>query len=124
MRLHTCVIAYASDNELISAAGAACGNMSRSENIGMMASLDHTIWFHLPTVTRADEWLLYDTYSPRSSGGRGVSFGKIFDRQGNLIATTAQEGLIRLSTPVQEKFQNADKELHKELLRKLYFNKL
>ncbi|MDF3036605.1 MAG: acyl-CoA thioesterase, partial [Paucimonas sp.] len=59
-----------------------------------MASLDHTIWFHRPF--RMDEWLLFSMESPSASGGRGLNLAHVFDRQGGLVATVAQEGLIRL----------------------------
>lgn len=58
------------------------------------ASLDHTIWFHRPF--RADEWWLYDQQSPSASGGRGLAVGRVFTRGGTLVASVAQEGLIRL----------------------------
>jgi acyl-CoA thioesterase-2 len=57
------------------------------------ASLDHTIWFHRPF--RADEWLLYDQTSPSASGARGLGIGRVFREDGTLVATVAQEGLIR-----------------------------
>ena len=57
------------------------------------ASLDHTIWFHRPF--RADEWLLYDQTSPSASGARGLGIGRVFQQDGTLVATVAQEGLIR-----------------------------
>ena len=57
------------------------------------ASLDHTIWFHRPF--RADEWLLYDQVSPSASGARGLALGRVFTQDGRLVATVAQEGLIR-----------------------------
>ncbi|KAI8968989.1 HotDog domain-containing protein [Mycotypha africana] len=98
-RLHACVVAYASDSGFIGTAARANGVPSKG--IGMLASLDHSMWFHVPT--RADEWLLYDMHSPRTSGGRGVVFGRIYSRDGTLIATTAQEGIIRLSKEEQEK---------------------
>ncbi len=59
-----------------------------------IASLDHTIWFHRPF--RMDEWLLFSMESPNASGGRGLCFAHVYDRQGALVATVAQEGLIRL----------------------------
>jgi len=59
----------------------------------MMASLDHAMWFHKPT--RADEWLLVDTISPFAGGARGFTRGQIFDRSRKLIASVAQEGLVR-----------------------------
>ena len=58
-----------------------------------VASLDHTIWFHAPL--RVDDWLLYSMESPRASGGRGLVRGSIFSRDGTLVASSAQEGLIR-----------------------------
>ena len=57
------------------------------------ASLDHTIWFHRPF--RADEWLLYDQASPSASGARGLAIGRVFTADGSLVASVAQEGLIR-----------------------------
>ena len=59
-----------------------------------IASLDHTIWFHRPF--RMDEWLRFEMESPNASGGRGLCLGHVYDRQGVLVATLAQEGLIRL----------------------------
>ena len=59
-----------------------------------IASLDHTIWFHRPF--RMDEWLLFAMESPNASGGRGLNFAYVYDMQGALVATVAQEGLIRL----------------------------
>lgn len=59
-----------------------------------IASLDHTIWFHRPF--KMDEWLLFSMESPNASGGRGLNFAYVYNRQGALVATVAQEGLIRL----------------------------
>jgi len=59
-----------------------------------IASLDHTIWFHRPF--RMDEWLLFAMESPNASGGRGLCFAHVYNRAGALVATLAQEGLIRL----------------------------
>ncbi len=59
-----------------------------------IASLDHTIWFHRPF--RMDEWLLFAMESPNASGGRGLCFAHVYNRDGVLVATLAQEGLIRL----------------------------
>ena len=58
-----------------------------------MASLDHVMWFHRPF--RLDDWLLYVVDSPSASGARGLVRGQFFDRAGRLVASTAQEGLIR-----------------------------
>lgn len=62
-----------------------------------IASLDHTIWFHRPF--RMDDWLRFEMESPNASGGRGLCLGYVYDRQGVLVATIAQEGLIRLRSP-------------------------
>ena len=59
-----------------------------------VASLDHAMWFHRPF--RADEWLLYSQESPSASGARGFNTGKIFSQDGRLVASVAQEGLIRV----------------------------
>lgn len=103
MRLHACIIAYASDSGFLNTAAKANGLTYSSPSIGMMTSLDHSMWFHKPA--RADSWLLYDKYSPRSNDGRGVVFGKIYNSDGCLVATTAQEGIIRLSPIGQKKLQ-------------------
>jgi acyl-CoA thioesterase-2 len=58
-----------------------------------IASLDHVMWFHRPF--RLDDWLLYEMDSPSASGARGLVRGQFFDRAGRLVASTAQEGLIR-----------------------------
>jgi acyl-CoA thioesterase-2 len=59
-----------------------------------VASLDLALWFHRPF--RADEWLLYSIDSPSAQNSRGLARGQIFDRNGRLVASTAQEGLIRV----------------------------
>ena len=59
-----------------------------------LASLDHAIWFHRPF--RLDEWLLYAMESPNAAGARGLAFGRFFSRDGALVASTAQEGLVRV----------------------------
>ena len=59
-----------------------------------MASLDHAMWFH--RECRADEWLLYAFDSPNAAGSRGLARGQVFTRAGQLVMSTAQEGLIRL----------------------------
>ncbi|GAB3542407.1 acyl-CoA thioesterase II [Noviherbaspirillum agri] len=59
-----------------------------------IASLDHTIWFHRPF--RMDEWLLFAMESPNASGGRGLCFAHVYNQKGELVATLAQEGLIRM----------------------------
>ena len=58
------------------------------------ASLDHAMWWHRPA--RVDEWLLYVQESPNAVGGRGLSLGRIYDRAGTLVASVAQEGMVRV----------------------------
>ena len=90
--LHRAVIAYASDYTLLGTAALPHGlSWARGELVS--ASLDHAIWFHADA--RADEWLLYATDSPWSGSGRGFNRGQIFSRDGTLIASVAQEGMIR-----------------------------
>ena len=90
--LHRAIIAYASDYTLLGTAALPHGlSWMRGELVG--ASLDHAIWFHRPA--RADEWLLYVTESPWSGAGRGLNRGQIFDRKGRLVASVAQEGMMR-----------------------------
>ncbi|KPF72147.1 acyl-CoA thioesterase [Bosea sp. AAP35] len=90
--IHQAVLAYASDLMLLDSSLIAHGTSVFDETI-QAASLDHALWFHRPF--RADEWLLYAQDSPSTSGARGFSRGLIFDRGGNLVASVAQEGLIR-----------------------------
>ncbi len=90
---HLAAFTYASDVSLLGATLAA-HDVDPTEV--QMASLDHTIWFHRPF--RADEWWLYDQWSPSAGGARGLSLGRVFTQDGTLVATTAQEGLIRPRT--------------------------
>ncbi|MGI6244314.1 MAG: acyl-CoA thioesterase II [Pseudochelatococcus sp.] len=90
--IHRCVLAYASDMTLLDTSLAVHGRSVFDGDI-QGASLDHAMWFHRPF--RADEWLLYSQESPFSGGGRGLSRGLIFTRDGLHVATVAQEGLIR-----------------------------
>ncbi|MEZ5850790.1 MAG: acyl-CoA thioesterase II [Hyphomicrobiaceae bacterium] len=92
LQLHQCVLAYASDFTLLDTALIAHGKLSFDRDI-QLATLDHTMWFHRPF--RADEWLLYAQDSPSAYGARGLCRGSIFDRAGSLVASVAQEGLIR-----------------------------
>jgi acyl-CoA thioesterase II len=94
--IHQCVLAYASDMTLLDAALVPHGKTVFNENI-MAASLDHALWFHRPF--RADEWLLYSQDSPNLNGARGFSRGSIFARNGTLVASVAQEGLLRQRRP-------------------------
>jgi acyl-CoA thioesterase-2 len=90
--IHQCVLAYASDMMLLDAALIPHHRSVFSEDI-MAASLDHALWFHRPF--RADEWLLYAQDSPNLAGSRGFSRGLIFAADGTLVASVAQEGLLR-----------------------------
>jgi acyl-CoA thioesterase-2 len=90
--IHQCVLAYASDMALLDAAMIPHGRTLFEKSI-MAASLDHAMWFHRPF--RADDWLLYAQDSPSSGGARGFARGLIFARDGTLIASVAQEGLVR-----------------------------
>jgi acyl-CoA thioesterase-2 len=90
--LHRCLLAYVSDYNLLETATLPHGLSYQRDEV-MLASLDHGLWFHRPF--RIDDWLLYATISPSSSGARGMAFGRIFDRTGRLVASTAQEGLMR-----------------------------
>ena len=92
--LHVCVLAYASDLTLLSSTLRPHGVSRRSPDL-RMASLDHAMWFHRPF--RADQWLLYDQFSPSASGARGLASGRIFTQDGRLVASVVQEGLIRFS---------------------------
>ncbi|KAI8354130.1 HotDog domain-containing protein [Choanephora cucurbitarum] len=94
-KLHTLAVAYASDSHFLNTGARAHGYNFNAANIGMLTSLDHTIWFHEPV--KADEYLLYDMHSPQSNHGRSMVFGKIYTQDGRLVATTAQEGIVRLS---------------------------
>jgi acyl-CoA thioesterase II len=91
---HLAMFTYASDVSLLGATLAA--HETADPSTVQMASLDHTIWFHRPF--RADEWWLYDQWSPSASGARGLSLGRVFTQEGTLVATVAQEGLIRPRT--------------------------
>ncbi len=90
--LHACLLTYASDMTLLDTTLLPHGTSSMDGSL-RMASLDHAMWFHGPF--RADEWLLYDQHTPASSNGRGLASGKVFTRDGVLVASVMQEGLIR-----------------------------
>jgi acyl-CoA thioesterase-2 len=89
---HQAAFTYASDMTLLASTLVPHGVHIADPTL-QSASLDHTIWFHLPF--RADEWLLYDQVSPSASGARGLALGRVFTQDGRLVATVAQEGLIR-----------------------------
>ncbi len=91
--LHRALLAYASDFQLLGTANFPHGISYYQPNV-QMASLDHALWFHRPF--RADDWLLYSIDSPSAQNSRGLARGQIFDRHGRLVASSAQEGLIRV----------------------------
>ena len=88
--LHICALAYMSDLTLL---GSAQVNHPGVRDHVMIASLDHALWFMRPF--RADEWMLYDQSSPSACGGRALTQGKIFTRDGEMAAAVMQEGLTR-----------------------------
>ena len=90
--IHQCVLAYASDMTLLDTSLVPHGRTVFDPTI-QGASIDHAMWFHRPF--RADEWLLYAQDTPNAGGARGFSRGLIFKQDGTLIASVAQEGLIR-----------------------------
>lgn len=90
--IHRAVLAYLSDMTLLDTALIAHGRSVFNRDM-QVASLDHALWFHRPF--RADEWLLYVQDSPNSSGARGLTRGSLYARDGRLVASVAQEGLMR-----------------------------
>ena len=91
---HQAVLAYASDYGLLVTSLQPLGIKYRTPGL-QLASLDHSLWMHRPF--RADEWLLYSTDSPVVAGARGFVRGSIYSRSGELVASVAQEGLIRMT---------------------------
>jgi acyl-CoA thioesterase-2 len=87
--LHACALAYLSDMGLLRVV-----RLAHSQQGLQGASLDHAVWFLHPA--RVDEWLLYDQISPAAGFGRGLTQGRLFDYGGRLVATTTQEGLMRI----------------------------
>lgn len=91
--LHFAALAYASDYSLLEPIYRRHGLVWSTPGL-MAASLDHAMWFH--REVKVDEWLLHVQDSPNARNARGLSFGKIFNRSGELVATVAQEGLVRI----------------------------
>jgi len=92
--IHSCALAYASDLGLLAAALPPHGLAPHRGEV-MMASLDHAMWFHRPF--RADEWLFYANECPVAVGARALVRGEVFDTAGRLVASVAQEGLLRVA---------------------------
>jgi acyl-CoA thioesterase-2 len=86
-------MAYVSDHQLLETATLPHGLKFDLGEVSL-ATIDHAMWFHRPF--RIEEWHLYAIISPTGSGSRGLAFGRIFDRNGRLVASTAQEGLVRV----------------------------
>ena len=91
--IHQCVLAYASDLTLLDTSMVPHGR-TLFEKEFMAASLDHAFWIHRPF--RADDWLLYAQDTPNLSGARGFARGLIFTKDGTLVASVAQEGMVRV----------------------------
>ncbi len=96
LALHQNLLAYVSDYELLGASVLPHGLTFVTGGL-IMASLDHALWFH--REFRIDQWLLYAIDSPNASGARGFSRGRLFTEDGVLVASTSQEGLIRVVDP-------------------------
>ena len=92
--LHAAVLAFASDYSVLESVLRRHGIAWSTPGL-KIASLDHAMWFHRPA--RADEWLLYSHHSPSASSARGLVQGSMFDSDGRLVVTVAQEGMIRLT---------------------------
>ena len=92
---HQALLAYSSDYGLLDAALRPHAISLRDPNV-MVASLDHSIWFHRPV--RMDDWMLYVAESPAAGGARGFTRGTFYTRSGQLVASVAQEGLVRRKT--------------------------
>ena len=93
--LHRCLLAYVSDFHLLDTALKPHGISMISSKL-VIASVDHAMWFH--RSVRVDDWLLYAVDSPSASGARGFTRGSVFARDGRLVASAAQEGLIRVTS--------------------------
>jgi acyl-CoA thioesterase-2 len=91
--LHRAALAYASDYSILEPIMRAHGVAWTTPGL-KAASLDHAMWWH--RYSRVDEWLLYVQESPNARGGRGLSLGRIYNRAGELIASIAQEGMVRV----------------------------
>ena len=108
--LHQCLLAYVSDFELL-------GTCLRPHGFALpfgdgklqVASLDHAIWFH--RKVKVDDWFLYTSDSPNADGARGFARGKIFNREGILLASVSQEGLIRIPDANKKNTQTSDPRL-------------
>ncbi|MDH3266423.1 MAG: thioesterase family protein, partial [Gammaproteobacteria bacterium] len=99
LALHQNLLAYVSDYELLGTSTLPHG-LPFGRGKVIMASLDHALWFHRDF--RMDEWLLYAMESPNAAGARGYARGQLFTQDGKLVASTAQEGLVRVVAEARE----------------------
>jgi acyl-CoA thioesterase-2 len=97
-RLHTAALAYVCDYTIIEPTLRALGHAWAEPRL-TTASLDHAMWFHRPA--RVDEWLLYVQEAAGAQSGRGLGLGRFFDTDGRLVATVAQEAMVRLAAEKQ-----------------------
>lgn len=95
--LHRALLAYACDQVMLEPLLRRHGRSWATPGLSI-ASLDHAMWFHRPT--RVDEWLLYVQYAPSASGGRGLGSARVYRQDGTLVASIAQEGMIRVPDDV------------------------
>ncbi len=107
--LHQNLLAYVSDYELLGASTLPHELSYAADNV-IMASLDHALWFH--REFRIDQWLLYSIDSPNASGARGFSRGQFFNEQGTLVASSTQEGLVRVVDPARASKRSDPKAQH------------
>jgi acyl-CoA thioesterase-2 len=91
--LHRAALAYVSDYSILESIFRRHGLAWSTPGL-KVASLDHAMWFH--RFGRVDEWFLYAQESPNATGGRGLSQGRIYGRDGVLLASVAQEGMVRV----------------------------
>ncbi len=105
--LHQNLLAYVSDHELLATSTMPHG-LSMTRDAVIMASLDHAMWFH--RRFRIDDWLLYAIDSPSSAGVRGFARGQVFTPDGTLVASTAQEGLVRVVDPAEKRRRSHPRE--------------
>jgi acyl-CoA thioesterase-2 len=103
--VHQNLLAYVSDYELLGTSTLPHG-LPFGRGTVQMASLDHALWFHRPV--RVDQWLLYSFDSPNASGARGYARGQFFTEQGVLVASAAQEGLVRVISEDRRKPKPSD----------------
>jgi acyl-CoA thioesterase-2 len=107
LALHQNLLAYVSDFELLATSTLPHG-LSFTRGTVFLASLDHALWFHRPF--RMDEWLLYSMQSPNAAGARGYARGQFFRQDGTLVASTTQEGVVRVVDPTKARKRSDPRE--------------